>query len=553
MVSDNTKRIAEEIKNRISQEGINKQCLKDLLDVAVHAFEKEQDEKWGLKVTKYIKECCEYGIRNGIEILQLDALYWRTMKEEAPYWFESYLIYMERKRQPQKRFYEPRQETLKIVVKDLQDLEDGIIEFYGLSLPPRVGKSTVCIFFLSWVAGRHPDLHNAMGGHSGILAKGFYKEFLNLITSAEYCYSEIFPNVTLESKSADEFTVNLNSPDRFATLTCRGIDGTWTGAVDISVGAYLYVDDLIRDRTESLSPIRLENRYQDYLNVMVDRKNDGAKELMVGTRWNIMDPLGRNEERLKNNPKARFRKIPALNEKDESNFNYKYGAGFSTQYYRDLRERLDKNEWMAKYQQRPFVREGLLFPEDELNFYNGVLPDGEYITVAACDPSFGGEDSLSMPIGKIRKDDFNSPIYITDWLFTHGNKDVTVPLIVSKAMQNEVTRLQIEANNGGRLFADFVDEKFKEREYRIAITTPLASNKMAKTEKILLYSADIKRKCYFLDAKYRGEDYKKAMDELEMYTQTGKNPHDDSVDSLVQLIQLIEQSSAKVTIINSPI
>lgn len=553
MVSDNTKRIAEEIKNRISQEGINEQCLKDLLDVAVHAFEKEQDEKWGLKVTKYIKECCEYGIRNGIEILQLDALYWRAMKEEAPYWFESYLFYMERNRQPQKRFYEPRQETLKVVVQDLQDLEEGIIEFYGLSLPPRVGKSTICIFFLTWVMGRHPDLHNAMGGHSGILAKGFYKEALNIITSPEYCYNEIFPNVTLESKSADEFTVNLNSPDRFATLTCRGIDGTWTGAVDISVGAYLYVDDLIRDRTESLSPIRLENRYQDYLNVMVDRKNDGAKELMVGTRWNIMDPLGRNEERLKNNPKARFRKIPALNEKDESNFNYKYGAGFSTQYYRDLRERLDKNEWMAKYQQRPFVREGLLFPEDELNFYNGVLPDGEYITVAACDPSFGGEDSLSMPIGKIRKDDFNSPIYITDWLFTHGNKDVTVPLIVSKAMQNEVTRLQIEANNGGRLFADFVDEKFKEREYRIAITTPLASNKMAKTEKILLYSADIKRKCYFLDAKYRGEDYKKAMDEMEMYTQTGKNPHDDSVDSLVQLIQLIEQSSAKVTIINSPI
>ena len=553
MVSDNTKRIAEEIKNRISQEGINEQCLKDLLDVAVHAFEKEQDEKWGLKVTKYIKECCEYGIRNGIEILQLDALYWRAMKEEAPYWFESYLFYMERNRQPQKRFYEPRQETLKVVVQDLQDLEEGIIEFYGLSLPPRVGKSTICIFFLTWAMGRHPDLHNAMGGHSGILAKGFYKEALNIITSPEYCYNEIFPNVTLESKSADEFTVNLNSPDRFATLTCRGIDGTWTGAVDISVGAYLYVDDLIRDRTESLSPIRLENRYQDYLNVMVDRKNDGAKELMVGTRWNIMDPLGRNEERLKNNPKARFRKIPALNEKDESNFNYKYGAGFSTQYYRDLRERLDKNEWMAKYQQRPFVREGLLFPEDELNFYNGVLPDGEYITVAACDPSFGGEDSLSMPIGKIRKDDFNSPIYITDWLFTHGNKDVTVPLIVSKAMQNEVTRLQIEANNGGRLFADFVDEKFKEREYRIAITTPLASNKMAKTEKILLYSADIKRKCYFLDAKYRGEDYKKAMDEMEMYTQTGKNPHDDSVDSLVQLIQLIEQSSAKVTIINSPI
>ena len=435
---------------------------------------------------------------------------------------------------------------------DLQDLEDGVIEFYGLSLPPRVGKSTVCIFFLAWCAGRHPDLHNAMGGHSGILAKGFFKEFLNLITSTEYTYCEIFPNVTLESKSSDEYTVNLNSPDRFATLTCRGIDGTWTGAIDISAGAYLYVDDLIRDRTESLSPIRLENRYQDYLNVMVDRKNDGAKELMVGTRWCVQDPLGRNEEKFKGNPKARFRKIPALNENDESNFDYDYGLGFSTDYYRELRDRLDKNEWMAKYQQKPFIREGLLFPEDELNYYNGVLPDGEYLTIAACDPAFGGEDSLSMPIAKVRKDDLYGQIYIVDWLFMRGNKDITSPLIVSKASKNNVTRLQIEANNGGRLFADFVGEKFKDRGYKISITTPLASNRIAKTEKILLYSADIKRRCYFLDTKYQEEDYKKAMEELEMYTQTGKNPHDDSVDSLVQLLQLIEQSSSKVQIINSP-
>ena len=189
MVSESTRNTANRIKECIKQNGVSYQYLADLLDVAIYAFETEHDEKWALKVTEYIKEWCLYGIRSGIEVLQMDELYWKTLKAEAPYWFESYLFYMERKRQPQKRFYEPRQETLNVVVQDLQDLEDGIIEFYGLSLPPRVGKSTVCIFFLSWVAGRHPDLHNAMGGHSGILAKGFYKEFLNLITSPEYCYN----------------------------------------------------------------------------------------------------------------------------------------------------------------------------------------------------------------------------------------------------------------------------------------------------------------------------------------------------------------------------
>ena len=112
MVSENTKQLAQEIKNRISQDGINFQCLSDLLGVAAYAFETDQDEKWALKVTKYIKECCEYGIRNGIEVLQLDELYWKTMKEEAPYWFDSYLLYLERKREKKDKFYEPKRKQL---------------------------------------------------------------------------------------------------------------------------------------------------------------------------------------------------------------------------------------------------------------------------------------------------------------------------------------------------------------------------------------------------------------------------------------------------------
>lgn len=104
-----------------------------------------------------------------------------------------------------------------------------------------------------------------MSGHSGILADGFYGEIQNLISTPEYTFNEIFPSATLEKKSAEKKEINLGAPDRFSTLTCRGIDGTWTGSVDISSDGYLYVDDLVRDRTESLSPTRLENRYQDCL------------------------------------------------------------------------------------------------------------------------------------------------------------------------------------------------------------------------------------------------------------------------------------------------
>lgn len=552
MVSEQTRGTADDIKNYIKQHGIESRSLFDLLDVAKIAFEKENDTEWALKVTSYIKDCCKWAIQNSIEVLQMDELYWKTMKAEAPYHFESFLFYMEKNRRPKKRFYEPRKRTLKIVVDDLQDLEDGKLDFYGLSLPPRVGKSTLCIFFLTWVIGRHPESHNAMSGHSGILADRFYNDVFKLTQNEEYTFKEIFPDIDLANKSSEKNELYYSPTEAFATLTCRGIDGTWTGAVDISSDGYLYVDDMVRDRTESLSPIRLENRYQDYLNVLVDRKNDGSKELMVGTRWNVYDPLGRVETENANNPRYRFRKIPALDENDESNFQYDYGKGFSTEYYRKMRDRLDKNEWMAKYQQRPFIREGLLFPLDELNYYNGVLPDGDCITAAACDVAWGGGDSLSMPFGKLFGSVDDGPIYIPDWIFNKGDKYVTKPLVVAKTLQHKPNMERFEANNGGDEYAEDIDRLLREQGFKTNISWAKASNQVGKMAKIIQYAPDVKRRCYFLKPELQSQGYKAAMEELGIIVQVGKNEHEDSADGLVQLIQLFENGNVKTTIINSP-
>lgn len=550
MVSEQTRETADDIKNYIKQHGIEYRSLFDLLDVAKVAFEKENDTIWALKVTSYIKDSCRWAIQNSIEILQMDELYWRTLKVEALYHFESFLFYMEKNRRPEKKFYEPRMRTLKIVVDDLQDLEDRKLDFYGLSLPPRVGKSTLCIFFLTWVIGRHPESHNAMSGHSGILADRFYRDVLKLTENEEYTFKEIFPEIELANKSSEKNELFYSPTEAFATLTCRGIDGTWTGAVDISSDGYLYVDDMVRDRTESLSPIRLENRYQDYLNVLVDRKNDGSKELMVGTRWNVLDPLGRVEAENKNNPKYRFRKIPALNEKDESNFQYDYGVGFSTEYYRNMRDRLDRNEWMAKYQQMPFVREGLLFPLDELNYYNGVLPDGECITAAACDVAWGGNDSLSMPFGKLFGSTDDGPIYIPDWIFNKGDKYTTKPIVVAKTLQHQPNMERFEANNGGDEYAEDIDRQLKDKGLKTNISWAKASNQISKMAKIIQYAPDIKRRFYFLKPELQSEEYRAAMEELGMFTQLGKNEHDDSPDGLVQLFQLFDGGMTKVEIMS---
>ena len=43
----------------------------------------------------------------------------------------------------------------------------------------------------------------------------------------------------------------------------------------------------------------------------------------------------------------------------------------------DMKESIDDVTWCAKYMGEPYEREGLLFPKEELNYYNGTLPDGE--------------------------------------------------------------------------------------------------------------------------------------------------------------------------------
>ena len=298
----------------------------------------------------------------------------------------------------------------------------------------------------------------------------------------------------------------------------------------------------------------MEVTFQEYLYKMVVRKKDGAKELLVGTLWNVLDPLERMRKLYDGNPEYRFRKIPALNENDESNFDYEI-KGFSTKYYREMRERLDNAEWEAKFQQRQFVREGILFESDELRYFNGILPDLDHRIVAVTDVALGGGDSLSMPIGAEYE---NGDVYIFDWVFNKGKKEITLPIVVGKIIGNEIRETRFEANQGGDLYCDKVSEMLQEQGYKCSCTHKKAPNKMDKKSKIIAYSGDVKRRFIFLQSKlptqeekeldakngivryYRTKEYQKAMEEFTTFVTIGDNTHDDAVDGITQLMMFID-------------
>ena len=461
----------------------------------------------------------------------------------APHLFHYYLLYVEWDREPQKKFYVPRMNVLKPVVDDLQDLADGRIELLAVSLAPRTGKSTLGIFYVTWLMGREPDKANVMSGHSDKLTKGFFKECLDILSDPDYLWHDVFPKAKVVAVSSEDESISVNHKRRFPTLTCRSVTGTLTGAVE--VGNLLYVDDIIEDLEEALNPQRLQNKYDAYLNQLKDRKKDGARELHIGTRWAVGDVIGRLQQQYGDDPKARFTVIPALNDNGESNFDYPYGLGFSTAYYQDMKASIDPCTWSCKYMGDPYVREGLLFERDELNYYNGVLPDGECDIMSVVDVAWGGGDSLSAPIIYW----FGDTGYVHDWVFSAGDKSVTQPLVCAAYARNNVARARFEANVGGTEYAEEIDKTLRERNYKMSIQSQRASTKSSKMDRIVRWSSDIKSRLVFRSDKARGEMYDKAMNELCRISVEAKKQHDDAPDSLAMAMDYRDNGLCSVKVI----
>lgn len=571
---DDNKRAISGIIQRLRNNGMDYQAFDDLQLMCHAGFLEDTAAKREYKYyNDYVKEVAlKEVVADKVHANIWRDLYWRAVKIAAFYFFDDYLIYMERKRPYEKKFYEPRQDTLKTVVDDLQKLEDSRDQIsYALSMPARVGKSTSIVFFLTWIVLRHPFSHNAMGTHSGLLAKHFYKLFLDIFETEEYCFKELYeffqPDVDyIVDKSAEDLTIKFATGGDFDTITCRGIDGSWTGAIDISSDGYLCVDDLVRDRTHALNPKRMNDTFSEFLNKMVDRMNDGAKMLLIGTLWNVLDPIKRLEEMYNGDDRYVFRRIPALDDNDESNFDYEI-KGFSTKYYHEMRDRLiragNEAEWFAKYQQAPYVREGILFARDEIRFFNGVLPQGHnYEFVVVCDIAFGGGDSVSMPVGL--KDMTTGEMYVVDWYFSSASVAVTVPGVVDMIIKHGIMDVTFEKNNGGQMYADKVRDELKKRGYICSCSTKPAPNNISKQDKIKGCEADIKSRIIFLDGSKhtaeemgdvpyynRGIEYVRALDELSTFVTIGKNEHDDAADSIAQLcIKAYNTLSSKVEVID---
>ena len=476
----------------------------------------------------------------------------RSLLFDAPYDFQAYCMYIEWNRANDKRFYLPRRKQLLQVVKALQRLADDELDLLAVSMPPGTGKSTLAIFFLTWLAGRNPEKPILGGSHSNAFLRGVYDECLRIMDAqGDYLWHDVFPKVQIVKTNAQDMMIDLGEDKRkgkrFATLEFSSIGSGNAGKVRAE--NLLYCDDLVSDIQQAMSKDRLDTLWTQYSTDLRQRKIGNAKELHIATRWSLVDIIGRLESLYDGNDRAEFIVMPALDENDESNFDYGNSAGFTTQFYHEQRDAMDDASWRALYMNQPIEREGQLYNEDELRRYF-ELPDRTPDAILfVCDTKDKGTDYCVMPICYQYGNDF----YCEDVVCDNSNPEIVEARLVSKLIEHKAQMGQFESNSAGGKVAEKVQKEVKERGGIAKITTKYTTSN--KETRIIIASPWVKEHILFKDNSIikKDKEYRKMLNQLCSYTMAGRNKNDDVCDAWSMFANYVQQlEGIKVEVFRRP-
>lgn len=497
-----------------------------------------EDEKLAVRTCKLVKDIA---LKQSLEVHKFYDLYSRALLFLAPHDFDSYLLYLEKNRDPKDKFYLPKRAQLNKfeLIQTLQDLEDDVLDIASISMPPGTQKTTLEKFFASWVIGRHPDDYSLFFSHSGEITRMFYDGVLDITTNHdEYTWHEIFPHVKLLGTDAKRETINFSKYKPFANLQCTSVGSKNAGKVRCN--RYLYCDDLIGGIEEAMNKDRLDKLWSIYSVDAKQRKLDGCKELHIATRWSVNDVIGRIQLLYDGGSRVKFIKVPDIDEKTgKSNFDYDYN-GFSVEFFNDQALSMDEVSYRCLYKNEPIEREGILYHPDELRRYFELPSDEPDAVIGICDTKDTGADYEFLPVAYM----YGSDVYIDDCICDNTKTEILDDRCADILVKHKVKACRFESNNAGGRTADVVNEKVKAKGGITHITKRFTTSN--KETKIIVNSPYVKEHFLFKDKSLikPNTDYARMMNFLLSYSQAGKNKHDDVPDGMAQLVILIQSLTA---------
>ena len=529
------------------------------------ALETEKDLDYGLKLSKRVKNMLnDFAIAKGYYtggIFQLEQWYKKNRDDElpspvkyyyeilgleAPYLFDSYLLYLEKDREYSRKFYEPRRKCLLKtgIIQDLQDLNDDKLDLLSISMPPSTGKTTLEKFFQTWIIGNYPEDSNLFFSHSGEITRMYYDGIYDICSSDEYAWQELYPEVKMTSTNAKSEQINFGAYKPFPNVQCTSIGSSNAGKVRCN--HLLMCDDLIGGIEVALNKNQLDKLWSIYTVDARQRKMDGCKELHIATRWSVHDVIGRLQTTFGDNERARFRAVPDIDpEKGESNFAYDIN-GFSVSFFENQALLMDDVSYRCLYKNEPIEREGLLYHKEDLRTYLELPMREPDAILGVCDTKNKGTDFLVMPIMYQYGEDYYCVDAVCNDSADYG---VQYQNLANKICEHNMQQVEFEANNGGDRVAFEVDQLVKDQGGRCNITSKHTETN--KETRIIVNADWVKKNVIFRDESLftAKSDYGVFIRWLLSYSVAGKNVHDDVPDCLANFaLYVTRQIGAKVTV-----
>lgn len=572
-MSKELQRAVNEYENFISAHGISEDVLNAYVQATKVALQTEKDREYGLKVSNRAKQIVnqfifdktggtpweleKFSFEHKTYYDILNTYYDILLCEAQNQVFDSYLLYLERNREPKERFYAPKRPQFQKfgLIEAYQGTIDDIYDIVCVSMPPGTGKTTLLKFFNSAVIGWFPKDYNLFYSHSGDITRMYYDGVYQMVSdSDEYTWHDIFPDLKVTGTNAKMQQFNVGKYKPFPSLQTASVGSENAGKVRAS--KFLLVDDMIGKLEEALNKNTLDKQWGAYTvdarqRKTMDSDDKPCKEIINATRWSVGDVIGRVMQMYQGNPRVKVVSMPATDNKGNSNFDYEYG-GFTKEFFADQQLLMDDISYQCLFMQQPIEREGLLFPEDKIRRYLN-LPHGEpELITAQCDTKGKGTDYFVMPVLQKYGDDW----YCVDCVCDNtADYEMQYENAANILVNNKVQECEFERNAGGDRVAMEVNKRVEGKGWICNITdVPTETNKEAR---IFQCSSWILQHIVFKDESLYTpkEPYGIMMSLLKKYSVSGKKQLDDVPDVFSNFALRMTKGNrvAKVEAVKNPL
>lgn len=394
---------------------------------------------------------------------------------------------------------------------------------------PRHGKSRTLTNFTAWCLGNNNKNMIMTISYNEDSASEFSRFTRDMIiddsATGPIVYQDIFPKTKIKRGNSAAGKWALEG--HFFNYLGSSFNGSVTGkGCNI-----LIIDDPVKNAYEALNGRILGEIYDKYVNTMLSRVEGDGIQIVCMTRWSSEDLCGKILA-ASGGDEWYVLNLPAYDKETDTML---CDEILNKDKFDRLKATMDPLIFYANYMQEEINAKDALY--SDFKEYTR-RPEFEKI-VSYTDTADTGSDYLTTWVAGIK----DKELYILDLVYTQAPMEITEPLVAEALYANNTNIAIFESNNGGRLFANNVQNRLKEKYDTNKIVIKSIPQTKNKETRILVNAYWIMEHVY-LPQGFKNK-YSKAYKDLIGYSRTGKNSHDDIQDALTGLAEYFGNGEIK--------